>query len=69
MQNRSRKDRQLIALEYLSLAARDFEQAARARIRYVLLARDYGVPHVKIAEALGISESSVRGLIARHGDA
>ena len=65
--DRSRNERQSIALEYLSLARRDFENAARARIRYVLLAREYGVPNVAIADVLGINESSVRGLIARHG--
>ncbi len=69
MENRSRSNRQAIALEYLSISAREFETAIRSRIRYILLAREYGVTNAKIGQTLGISESAVRGLIARHGDA
>jgi hypothetical protein len=68
MRQRTVSSRQQIALDYLGIAAREFEQAARNRIRYVQLAREYGVTNAAIGEALGVTESAVRGLLERHGD-
>lgn len=63
------QNRKSIALEYLAISKREFEQAARNRIRYMQLARDYGNTHAAIGDALGISESAVRAMLLRHGEA
>ena len=64
------EDRRRIAGDYLTRARDDFHTAARNRIRYVLLARQYGMTNDAIGALLGISERAVRGLVARHsGDA
>lgn len=68
MGNRTLSRRQQIALDYLSIAKREFEDAARNRIRYVLLAREYGITNEVIGDVLGISEGAVRGIVSRHGD-
>lgn len=67
--NRTLSQRQQIALDYLAISRREFDDAARNRIRYVLLARDYGLTHAAIGDTLGITESAVRGILARHGGA
>lgn len=59
--------RQQIALDYLALSQREFEQATTNRIRYMQLARDYGVTNAAIGEAVGLTESTVRGILERHG--
>ena len=66
MRQRTVSRRQQIALDYLSIARREFEEATAGRVRYAILAREYGVTNAAIGEALGISESAVRGLITRH---
>ena len=57
-----------IAAEFLRIAARDLATATRARIRYIGLARQYGVTNAAIADALGVTEKAVRGLIERNAD-
>lgn len=58
--------RQLIAVEFLELAARDFDKARRTRKHYAVLAKDeYGLSNEAIGAALGISEAAVRQLIMR----
>lgn len=63
------EDRRRIAGDYLTRARDDFETAARNRIRYVLLAREYGMTNAAIGALLGISEAAVRSLAARHSSA
>lgn len=58
-----------IARDYLTRARDDFENAARTRIWYVVLARRYGMTNADIGAHLGLSEGAVRALIKRHGDA
>ena len=55
-----------IAAEFLRIAARDLATATLARIRYIGLARQYGVTNAAIADALGVTEKAVRGLIGRN---
>ncbi len=59
--------RQIIALDYLSRAKADFDQAALTRIRYALTARSYGCTFQSIADRLDITESAVRQMVERHG--
>lgn len=68
MDNRT-QSRKRIALEHLALARIEFEQAVASRIRFMLLAREYGNTNAEIGEVLGIGESAVRSMIARHGGA
>lgn len=65
------ESRKQIALDYLALSRKEYEAAVLARIRFVLLARDYGCTNAEIGDALGIGESAVRSLTKRHagGDA
>lgn len=67
--NHTLSRRQDIALQYLEIARRELEDAARNRIRYVILGREYGLSFKAIGDALGITESAVRGIVDRHGDA
>ena len=57
-----------IAVDFLTRARADFDQAALTRIRYASLAREYGVTNAVIGDALGITESAVRGLLERNAD-
>ena len=57
--------RREIALQYLKLAQKDLDRAKNARIEYVKLARQYGVTYQLIGDALGVSDTAVRGLVAR----
>lgn len=71
MANRSNRPltaHQQIALDFLGFARDDMERATRTRIRYVSLARGYGLTNAAIGEALGVTEGAIRGLIERHGD-
>lgn len=52
-------------LEYLALAATDYEKARRARLHYIDLARRYGLPWTTIGPALGISDVAARSLHVR----
>jgi DNA-directed RNA polymerase specialized sigma24 family protein len=58
--------RQILAVEHLELCRDKLDGAKRARIVGIAAAREHGLSHQTIAEALGISESAVRGLIERH---
>lgn len=62
----SRKE---IALEYLTKVADDLTKAASLRMQYILNARRYGATNQQIGDALGITETAVRRMIQRHGDA
>lgn len=68
MDNRS-QSRKRIALEHLALARKEFEAAVESRIRFIILARDYGNTNAEIGAVLGVGESAVRSMIQRHGDA
>ena len=64
--------RQQIALTYLRFSredalAADTNEAVgrRVRLHYVRLARDYGVTLKAIGEALGLTESAVRFMLAK----
>lgn len=58
-----------IALDYLTKVADDLTRAAALRIQYVLNARRYGATNQEIGDALGITETAVRRMVTRHGDA
>lgn len=73
MGNPTSAARKEIALDYLKRsradyesATRDLQNAARVRLHYIKLAREYGVTNAAIGEALGIVESAVRGLVERN---
>ena len=56
--------RQLIAVEYLELAAKDLAQAKLAQNRYVRLAKyEYRLSNQTIGDALGLSEARVRQML------
>jgi len=58
-----------IALDYLARAHEDMVRAATLRLERMGLARKYGATNQQIAEAAGITESAVRAMLIRHGDA
>lgn len=62
-------ERRRIALEYLMRVADDLDRIARLRVSYMQAARVHGVTNQDIATALGVSESAVRAMLKRHGDA
>lgn len=64
--NVTRLRRQLIAVEYLELSARKLIEAKRGRVQAIIAARAHGVANQTIADALGITESAVRGLLERN---
>lgn len=56
--------RQLIAVEFLELAARDVTQAKLTQDRYIRLAKhEYRLSNQTIGEALGVSEARVRQML------
>lgn len=55
-----------IVREYLRLAARDLIRASRARIRYIDLARKYGMTWLEIGTELGVSDVAARTLYNRN---
>lgn len=59
-------EHQRLTLEYLERARQDLETAARSRIRYAQLGRQYGLTNQEIADALQVSEAAVRSLLQRH---
>lgn len=69
MSNGTKRDRADIAGEFLDRARESFEKAARVRLYYILLSRKHGVSNAKIGAHLGITESAVRAMVKRHGDA
>ena len=56
-------ERRRIAAEYLTRAADDLTRATSTRIRYALLALEYGLSHGDIAALLGVSEPTARALV------
>lgn len=64
----SLNERQMIALDYLARAADDLQNANIARIRYMGLARQYGVTWRDIATALQVTETAARTLFNRNQD-
>lgn len=62
-------DRQRLAGDFLTRARDDFERAARVRVTYAIMARQYGLTNADIGTFLGVTEGAVRALIKRHGDA
>lgn len=62
-------DRQRLAGDFLTRARDDFERAARTRVKYAIMARQYGLTNADIGTFLGVTEGAVRALIKRHGDA
>ncbi len=58
--------RQLIAVEHLELCARKLEEAKRGRLAGIRAARDHGLSHQTIGDALGITEAAVRSLLYRY---
>lgn len=65
--NTTLTDHQIIAVDYLERCRAQMERAAANRILYIKLSRKYGLTNQRIADALGITESAVRGLVERHG--
>lgn len=63
------ESRKAIALDYLNRVADDLARAASLRVQYVFTARRYGATNQEIGDALGITETAVRRMITRHGDA
>lgn len=61
--------RQDIARDYLRRAQEAFILAAHNRVNYIALAREYGITNSEIGSMVGVSESAVRALLKRHGDA
>ena len=49
---------------FLELSCDDLETAKRQRDHYIGLARKYGLTHVEIGAALGITEARVRAILA-----
>lgn len=64
MQNPNTVDSHATCRLYLELAARDLESAKQARDHYIRLSRRYGLTHQDIGDALGITESRVRAILA-----
>ena len=62
-------ERRLIALEYITRAVDDLARASQARLEYMRLARQYGATYRQIATACGVTETAVRMLLKRHGEA
>jgi DNA-directed RNA polymerase specialized sigma24 family protein len=62
-------EKRLIALEYLTRVRDDIARLAELRVSYIKTARRYSLTNQDIATALGVSESAVRALLKRHGDA
>ena len=60
-------DRQELARTFLKLANSEFQTHKMHRGYYATVARQYGLTHQEIADAYGITEAAVRGLIARAG--
>ena len=60
--------RKRIAAEYLGIASRDLARATVDRIRYIALAREYGLTYTEIGDALGVSEKAARSLLSRNCD-
>jgi DNA-directed RNA polymerase sigma subunit (sigma70/sigma32) len=56
--------RQQIALDHLALCREEMDQARRSRQHYVTLARQYGLTHQAIGDALGVSEARIRQILA-----
>lgn len=61
-------ERKRIAAEFLTRAADDLARATIQRVRYVKLARDYGMTNADIGTFLGVSEAAVRTLVKRNPD-
>jgi hypothetical protein len=59
-------ERQRIAIELLHRASDDLVQATVTRIRYISLARDYGLTWRDIATAVGLTETGARTLFERN---
>lgn len=68
MDDATRRERQLLALEYLHRAADDYDRATLTRIRYIDLARRYGLTWRDIATALGMTETGARTLYQRNAE-
>lgn len=60
-------DRRELAKTFLHLANSEFQQHKLHRGYYARIAREHGLTHQEIADAYGITEAAVRGLIARAG--
>lgn len=58
-----------LALTALKTCAEDYSRARQARIQVAQAARRAGLTNQQIADAYGITESAVRGLLKRAGDA
>jgi DNA-binding transcriptional regulator LsrR (DeoR family) len=58
-------DRQELARTFLKLANDSYQQHKLHRGYYARIAREHGLTHQEIANAYGITEAAVRGLIAR----
>lgn len=67
MNNATKPDKIAIAGRFLELARKEFEQAARKRIYFVLLSRSHGVTNAQIGASLGVSEAAVRAIVKKHG--
>ena len=67
--DKSTPSKREIALDYLRRVADDLNRAARLRIIYAQNARSHKATNQEIAEALGVTESAVRRMLTRHGDA
>lgn len=59
-------ERKRIAAEFLTRAADDLARATIQRVRYVKLAREYGLTNADIGTFLGVSEAAVRTLVKRN---
>lgn len=60
-------DRQELARTFLKLANSEYQKHKLHRSYYARIAREHGLTHQEIADAYGITEAAVRGLIARAG--
>lgn len=63
--NVTRLRRQILAVNHLELCARKLEEAKRARVVAIRAGRDHGLSNQTIGDALGITETAVRGLLNR----
>jgi DNA-binding transcriptional regulator LsrR (DeoR family) len=61
------ESRRQLARTFLELANTEYQRHKHHRGYYARIARDHGLTHQEIADAYGITEAAVRGLITRAG--
>ena len=63
------EDRAALAREFLRMANHNYRTHYAQRIYFARIAREHGLTNQEIAEAYGMTESGVRKMLDRAGDA